>query len=62
MLLLFKPGNAKSLKNTATRIFYVTLRPPMQKSCIFPLPKHPKNKRELQCISKQDMIHVRTIA
>ena len=52
MLLLLRPGNVKSLTNTANTIFYVALKPQLPKSCMFPLPKHAKSKRGLQYITR----------
>ena len=60
MLLLPKPRSAKSLKNTTATILYVALKIP-KKSCTLLLPKHPKSKCGLQCISRQNTNHVCTI-
>ena len=60
MLLLPKPRNTKSLKNTTATIFYVALKIP-KKRCTLLLLKHPKSKCGLQCISRQSTDHVCTI-
>ena len=60
MLLLPKPGNAKTLKHTTAVIFYLALKTPT-KSCTFLLSKHPQSKCVLHCISRQNTDHVRTI-
>ena len=62
MLPLPKPRSTGNVRNTVTTIFNVILKPPMQKSCLFPLPKHPRKKRDPQCMCKQNIDHVRTIA
>ena len=62
MLLISKPRNSESVRNTASTIFNYTLKPRMQKSCTLPLPKHPKNKCDMQCISKQNIDRVCIIA
>ena len=39
-------------------VFDATLKPPTQKSCVFLLPKHAKNKTHQHCVSEQDIDHV----
>ena len=53
MLVFPKPRNTESVRSTVTTI----LKPPMLKSGRFPRPKHPRNIRDLQCMSKQNIYH-----
>ena len=57
MLLLPKPKTHEVSKITAA-VFDATLKPQTQKSWVFLLPKHAKNKTHLQCMSEQDIDHV----
>ena len=57
MLLLPKPRNTESVRNIASVKYRYYCE-----SCTFPLLKQPNNTRDLQCISKQNIHHVRTIA